>query len=269
MKNMSLLPSLLLAAIGAVSITSFLSAAEPEGAGDIRVMSYNLRFGTANDGENHWDKRKDFMADTLKAANPDLLGTQETLGFQRDFVAATLPNHEVLAAGREDGSEKGEMTAIYWRKDRFEKVDGGHFWLSETPSDAGSKGWDTSLPRMATWVRLKDKAKEGKLVFWVNTHFDHIGKVARIESAKLLRDRVGTLGKDCSLIVTGDFNSVEGSEAYKALFDLRENVESPSWTATGWRIRSAENWRERRPLFWRRRTRRAGSIGSESRGIGR
>ena len=224
---MTILQNLLLAAIGAVSATPFLIAADPDTAGNIKVMSYNVRYGTANDGENHWNKRKDFMAETIKAFAPDLLGTQETLGFQRDFLAEILPTHEVLAVGREDGREKGEMTAICWRKDRFEKVDGGHFWLSETPADAGSMGWDTSLPRMATWVRLKDKSKEGKPVFWVNTHFDHIGKVARLESAKLIRERIGALGKDCSVIVTGDFNSGEGTEPYKALFDSRENDASP------------------------------------------
>jgi endonuclease/exonuclease/phosphatase family metal-dependent hydrolase len=88
-------------------------------------------------------------------------------------------------------------------------------------------GWDTSLPRMATWVRLKDKANDGKLVLWVNTHFDHKGKLARIESAKLIRERIATLGKDCSLILTGDFNAGEGSEPYKAMFALREKEEAP------------------------------------------
>ncbi len=224
---MTFLQSLLVTAVCAVSVTALLHAADPDAASDIKVMSYNLRYGTAKDGENHWDKRKHFLAETIKAVNPDLLGTQETLGFQRDFVAAALPGHEVLAVGREDGQEKGEMTAIYWRKDRFEKVDGGHFWLSTTPEAAGSKGWDTSLPRMATWVRLKDKAHEGQPVLWINTHFDHVGTVARIEAAKLIRDRLVTLGKDCSLIVTGDFNSSEGSEAYQALFGKREDEESP------------------------------------------
>ncbi len=224
---MKLLRRSFLAILCTASVVPILAAADPDSAGDIKVMSYNLRYGTAKDGENHWDKRKDFMAQTIKSANPDLLGTQETLGFQRDFVAQTLPNHDVLAAGREDGAEKGEMTAIYWRKDRFEKLDGGHFWLSETPAEAGSMGWDTSLPRMATWVRLKDKTKEGKPILWINTHFDHRGKVARVESAKLTRDKLVALGKDCSLIVTGDFNSAEGSEPYKALFGERENEPSP------------------------------------------
>jgi endonuclease/exonuclease/phosphatase family metal-dependent hydrolase len=210
-----------------LSTSPSLVAAASASPGDVTVMTYNIRFGTAKDGENRWDKRKDFLAETIRATNPDLLGTQETLGFQRNFLAAALTNYQVLAAGREDGKEKGETTAIYWRSDRFEKLDGGHFWLSETPSEPGSKGWDTSLPRMATWVRLKDKSKAGKPVLWINTHFDHIGKVARLESAKLIRDRIGMLGKDCSVIVTGDFNSGEGSDAYKALFAPREQDASP------------------------------------------
>jgi endonuclease/exonuclease/phosphatase family metal-dependent hydrolase len=224
---MNLLRSFLLAALAAVSPAPSLRAAGPPAAGDVRVMSYNIRYGTAKDGENHWDKRKDFLAETIKTANPDLLGTQETLGFQRDFLAGILPGYEVLAAGREDGAEKGEMVAIYWRKERFEKLDGGHFWLSGTPDVPGSMAWDTSLTRMATWVRLKDKMQEGKPVLWVNTHFDHIGKQARLESSKLIRERLGVLGKDCFLIVTGDFNAGQGSDPYNAMFGLPGNGESP------------------------------------------
>lgn len=224
---MSLLRSLLFAALGAVFPIPLLRADGPPAAGDLKVMSYNIRYGTARDGENHWEKRKDFVAETIKAANPDLLGTQETLGFQRDFLAGLLPGYGVLAAGREDGLEKGETVAIFWRKDRFEKLDGGHFWLSETPEVAGSMGWDTSLPRMATWIRLKDKTAGSRPVLWVNTHFDHVGREARVESAKLIRDRLGLLGKDCALIVTGDFNAGEGSEPWKALFDLRGTEQSP------------------------------------------
>lgn len=201
-------------------------AADPPAASEVKVMSYNVRYGTAKDGENHWDKRKEFLADTVKAFGPDLLGTQETLAFQRDFLSQKLTGYEVLAAGRDDGKEKGEMMALYWRAERFEKADGGHFWLSEKPDTAGSKSWDSSLPRMATWVKLKDK-KGGKPILFVNTHFDHMGKVARLESAKLLRDKVVALGAGCSVIVTGDFNSGEGSDPYQALFGLRGKDESP------------------------------------------
>ena len=197
-------------------------------APDIRVMSYNIRYGTAKDGENHWDKRKAFLAQTVKAFDPDLLGTQETIAAQRDYLAEQLPKYAVFAAGRDDGKAKGEMMAVYWRKERFEKLDGGHFWLSETPEKPGSKSWDSSLPRMATWVKLRDlKAPDARPVLWVNTHFDHLGKQSRLEAAKLIRERVLVLGKDCSVIVTGDFNADEGSEPYKALFDKAAEKESP------------------------------------------
>lgn len=192
----------------------------------VRVMSYNVRYGTAKDGENHWDKRKEFLAETVAAFDPDLLGTQETLAAQRDFLAKKLPTHAGLAAGRDDGKEAGEMMAIYWRKDRFDKLDGGHLWLSETPEKAGSKSWDSSLPRMLTWVKLKDKAAGGTIL-WVNTHFDHRGPTAKLEAAKIIRKTLVEKGKDCRAIVTGDFNSGEGSPPYKALFGEVEGKASP------------------------------------------
>lgn len=187
---------------------------------DVRVMSFNIRYGTANDGDNHWDKRKDLLVETIKTFDPDLLGTQETLGFQRDFLAKQLPQYDVLGVGRDDGREGGEMTALYYKRARFEKLDGGHFWLSETPEVAGSKSWDTSLTRMVTWVKLRDRLHpKAKPLAFFNTHFDHRGEVARLESARLLRRRVTEMAKTCSVIVTGDFNTDEGSDPYKALFN--------------------------------------------------
>src|SRR3954453_19665447 len=123
----------------------------------VRVMSFNIRYGTAKDGENAWEKRKEFLAETVAAFDPDLLGTQETLAFQRDFLAAKLAGYGVFAAGRDDGKEAGEMAALFYREARFEKLAGGHFWLSETPDVPGSKGWDAALPRVATWVKLRDR----------------------------------------------------------------------------------------------------------------
>lgn len=186
---------------------------------EIKVMSFNIRYGTASDGENHWDKRKEFLIDTIKAFNPDLLGTQETLGFQRDLLAEKLSGYAVEGVGREDGKEKGEMMALYYRKDRFEKLDGGHFWLSETPERIGSKSWDSSLPRMVTWVKLKDlKNPIAKPIAFFNTHFDHRGPKARLESAKLIRKKISEVSGVCRVILTGDFNADAGSDPYKALF---------------------------------------------------
>jgi endonuclease/exonuclease/phosphatase family metal-dependent hydrolase len=194
---------------------------------DIRVMTYNIRYGTANDGENHWDKRKDFLVETIKAFHPDLLGTQETLGFQRDYLAGQFPDYAVLGVGRDDGKEQGEMMALYYRKDRFERLEDGHFWLSESPDKAGSKSWDSSLPRMVTWVRLRDRSQPAKQpLFFFNTHFDHRGPEARLQSARLVGRQIQALAKGSPTIVTGDFNAGEGSPPYKALFEL-QSVQAP------------------------------------------
>jgi endonuclease/exonuclease/phosphatase family metal-dependent hydrolase len=185
----------------------------------LRVMTFNIRYGTAQDGESHWDKRKDFLAETIKEFNPDLLGTQETLGFQRDFLAEQLPTYGVLGVGRDDGKEQGEMMALYFKKARFEKLAEGHFWLSESPDTAGSKSWDSSLPRMVTWVKLKDlQQPSAQPILYLNTHFDRRGPTARLESAKLVRRRMEDLARGCSMLITGDFNSGEGSPPYRALF---------------------------------------------------
>ncbi|MEZ6143086.1 MAG: endonuclease/exonuclease/phosphatase family protein [Zavarzinella sp.] len=215
--------------VGGVCSTDAQEKAPMEiSASTVRVMSYNIRYGTARDGANAWDKRKDFLLATIQEHDVDLLGTQETLGFQRDFLAKGLPEFTTVGVGREDGKEKGEMTAVFFRTARFELLDSGHFWLSETPEVAGSKSWDSSLPRMVTWVKLRDRSKlVTEPILFMNTHFDHIGKVARKESSVLVRRKLLELGKDCRLILTGDFNSAENSEPYQALFSAQNDVTSP------------------------------------------
>jgi endonuclease/exonuclease/phosphatase family metal-dependent hydrolase len=202
--------------------------ANDQAPAELRVMSYNIRYGTASDGVNHWDRRKEWLAETIKAFGPDLLGTQETIGFQRDYLAQQLPDYAVLGVGRDDGKEQGEMMALYYREDRFEKLAEGHFWLSETPEVAGSKSWDSSLPRMVSWVKLRDRrsGQRRPLVFF-NTHFDHRGPEARLQSARLLRKQIRELGKDCAVLVTGDFNAGEGSAPYQALFAQIDDQTSP------------------------------------------
>jgi endonuclease/exonuclease/phosphatase family metal-dependent hydrolase len=189
-------------------------------ATDVRVMSFNIRYGTARDGENHWDRRQDLLVETVRTFAPDLLGTQETLAFQRDFLAEKLPEYDQLGVGRDDGREAGEMAALYHRRARFEKLDGGHFWLSESPDKAGSKSWDSALPRMVTWVKLRDRQDGAdRPVVFFNTHFDHEGMTARLESARLLRRQIAKLAERCTVIVTGDFNADQGSPPYLVLFD--------------------------------------------------
>jgi endonuclease/exonuclease/phosphatase family metal-dependent hydrolase len=199
----------------------------PMGAA-VRVMSFNLRNAAARDGQNEWEKRKPLLVDTVMAFDPDLLGTQETLLVQRDYLAAKLADHAVVGVGRIDGEEDGEFAAVLYRKSRFDLIDSGHFWLSETPQIVGSNGWDASLPRMATWVKLRDRLALGaKPIFWLNTHFDHIGERARVESARLVRCQIDQLGGGCRWVITGDFNIGDQSEAYDAMFAGSEDRPSP------------------------------------------
>ena len=191
----------------------------PAQTGEVRVMTYNVRYGTAPDGANHWDKRKESLLAAIRAFDPDLLGTQEVLAFQRDVLAAGLPGLTPWGAGREDGKEAGEMTLLFYRADRFEKVDGGFFWYSETPDVPGSRSWDAMFPRLAAWVRLRDRqAPDRPPLLFLTTHLDHPGRQARLESARLLRARIAALRQGGPAILTGDFNAGEGGEPYQATF---------------------------------------------------
>lgn len=172
----------------------------------LRLMSFNIRYATAPDGENAWEHRRDLLLETIEAANPDLLGTQECLQVQAEFLRAGLPGMGFVGVGRDDGRQAGEMCAIFYRAERFEKLDEGHFWLSETPEAAGSKSWDAALTRIASWVRLRDRAN-GRAFVFIDTHFDHEGAVARRESAGLLARKAQEIAGDLPVLLTGDFNA--------------------------------------------------------------
>jgi endonuclease/exonuclease/phosphatase family metal-dependent hydrolase len=190
----------------------------------IRVVTYNIRFDNPGDGPNIWANRREAMVKYLKETKADLIGLQEVLPGQRDYLAGELTDFAVYSVGRDDG-EKGEATPILYRKDRFELIDKGSFWLSDTPDKPGSKGWDAALPRVASWVKLRMAARrvsegESTLLF-VNTHFDHRGPNARLESAKLLVKKIDELDGDGAdrlpVVLTGDFNCTASQAPYKAL----------------------------------------------------
>lgn len=182
----------------------------------LKVMSFNIRYGAANDGTNSWPQRKDLVLDTIKVADPDLLGLQEVLGFQAEFLKGNLKGYAFHGVGREDGKEKGEYVPLMYKTSRFELEDSGHFWFSETPEIAGSKSWDSSLPRMLSWVALRD-LKNDRVIIFSNVHFDHRGPQARLESAKLMRERWEEFQGEMPLIITGDFNTDEDRAPYAAL----------------------------------------------------
>ena len=134
-----------------------------DGADTVRVMSFNIRYGTARDGDDVWPNRKELVAETINQFKPDLLGTQETLPFQAAYLLERLPGYTSVGWSR-DASKDGEQCTIYFRSARFELLDKGQFWLSETPDEQFSKSWDSSLPRVATWVKLRSRvAGEGDL----------------------------------------------------------------------------------------------------------
>jgi endonuclease/exonuclease/phosphatase family metal-dependent hydrolase len=170
-------------------------------------MSFNIRYGTAEDGDNSWQNRQASLLETVTSFDPDLLGTQECLLLQAKFLKAGLPNYGFVGVGRDDGAEGGEMCAIFYRKERFHKVDEGHFWLSETPEVVASRSWDSALPRITSWVKLRIQGADSVTFYFFNTHFDHMGADARLHSAGLLLQKMEQVCHGLPAVIAGDFNA--------------------------------------------------------------
>ena len=189
-------------------------AAEP--GTELRVMTFNIRYGTAQDGANRWDLRKQRVVQTIRQFRPDLVGTQETMAFQAEYLQQQLDEYAYVGKLREPDQPDSEQSGVLFRRSRFVDLEQGHFWLSETPDVPGSKSWDSSLPRMVTWLKLFDLQSHRPL-YLLNTHFDHRGREARRQAAVLLGQRVTQLDPQFPVIVTGDFNCGEGSPPYQTL----------------------------------------------------
>ena len=155
-------------------------------AAPLKVMTFNIRYGTAGDGVNAWPERRHAVIEAIRRQDPDLLGVQEALAFQVDYLVSDLPQLGWFGVGRRDGKRKGEFSAVFYRRSRFEPVEHGTWWLSETPEVPGSVSWDSALSRTATWAVLRETRTGRKIVF-VTTHFDHRGEKARRRSARLLK----------------------------------------------------------------------------------
>ena len=183
----------------------------------IDAMSFNIRYDNPEDGKQNWQHRKENVVRMIHFYDLDIIGMQEVLVTQLNYLKENLKQYKTVGVGREDGKEKGEFAPIFYRKTRFKMVRSGTFWLSQTPEEV-SKGWDASLERIASWAIFKDKLTKKKFLF-MNTHFDHIGEIARLESAKLLRKKSMELGEDLPLILTGDFNLVPESKGIKTLIE--------------------------------------------------
>lgn len=176
------------------------------GKTDITVLSYNIRYSTAGDGPHSWDARKQSTLDMFRDVKPDLVGMQEVLKDQFDYITGNMPEYGVIGTGRDDGRDEGEMMAVMYLKKRFELAGSGDFWLSETP-DKVSRGWDGACNRMVTWLKLRDR-RTGEEVYFFNTHLDHVGEQARAGGAELIVEKIREIaGMDNIMFLTGDFNA--------------------------------------------------------------
>ncbi|WP_353267222.1 endonuclease/exonuclease/phosphatase family protein [Gemmatimonas sp.] len=182
----------------------------------LRVMTFNIRYDNPGDGVNAWPNRKDWVASLIRYHDADVIGVQEALLHQLTDLDARLPGFARVGVGRTDGKTKGEFSAIFYRTSRMTLKDSGTFWLSPTPTAAGSKGWDTAIERIATWARFQD-TQSGCEWLQLNTHFDHIGEVARQESARLIRRQLSVLSKGLPVVMTGDLNTEPTNAPYRIL----------------------------------------------------
>lgn len=189
---------------------------------NIRTVSFNLRTSTAHDGRHNWKHRAYHVASEIRLLNADVLGLQEVTHDMLVYLKGQLSEYEFYGIGRDDGLEAGEYSSILYRKGRFTWMDGGNFWLSETPDVPGSFGWDAACIRIATWVVLQGEDK--KPFFFLNTHTDHEGVEARNESSKLIRKKVTELAKDMPVIITGDFNASPKAESIQHLIDPEQGL---------------------------------------------
>ena len=190
----------LLSVLAAVSLLACSPSQTP-----LKVMTFNVRAGVANDQENSWQYRRKAAADMILDQRPVVFGVQEAVDFQLDYFLEQCPMYQCVGVGREDGVNGGEHMSVFYDTTRIALLDWGTYWLSETP-DVPSKGWDAACKRTATWTLLKDLSCN-KEFFFVNTHLDHIGQEARRNGLALIVERIGKMNPDgFPMILTGDFN---------------------------------------------------------------
>ena len=199
----------------------------------IKVMSFNIRLDVASDGENRWDARKEKVAALMNYYEADFIGGQEVQHHQLQFLKTTLTNYNYIGVGRDDGKEAGEYSCIFYNSQKYKVIEQSTFWLSPTPDTVGM-GWDAVCNRVCSYG-LFQSLKTKKMIWVFNTHFDHVGKAARLESAKLITKKINELQqkKNVPVIITGDFNSKPTDEPAQymaaAFTNCRTASEEPAY----------------------------------------
>ena len=199
-----------------LAVCMLAGCSEGEKKVKVRWATFNIRLDTPLDSLNRWGYRMERAAQFIKDAQLDVVGTQEVLHSQFEDLKRMLPEFEGVGVARDDGKTKGEYSSVFYRKDVFDALDSGTFWLSEYPDSVGLKGWDAACVRVATWAKLKHK-ETGKIVMAVNTHFDHVGVEARKQSALLIIRKIKEIVGDRAAVLTGDFNVTDQSDAYETI----------------------------------------------------
>jgi endonuclease/exonuclease/phosphatase family metal-dependent hydrolase len=192
----------------------------------LRILSFNIRYHNPQDGVHAWPRRKERVASLLRLYRPDLMGLQEVLRDQLDDLRRRLPGFGWVGVGRDDGRDQGEFAPIFYRRNRLDLLESDTFWLSETPARPGSLGWDAACVRIATWARFTDRAT-GRTFLHLNTHLDHRGEQAQVESARLLRKFLAERTTPDLALITGDFNCTADSEPYALLTNAVAAAGSP------------------------------------------
>ena len=229
--------------ITVLSYAFLLASCKTDESHDIDVMTLNIRFDNPGDSINAWPNRAGIVATFINAQVPDLVGMQEVLWNQYEYLDSAMTGYGSVAAGRDDGVRKGEACPVFYRLGRFNAVDEGTFWLSSTPEVPGSVGWGAALTRIATWVKLFDRMTKDTMLF-LNTHFDHVSDSARLMSAGVLLAKVREMAGDNNFVIAGDFNALPGSLTIKRMresnfaidsFEISEKVpEGENYTFNGW-----------------------------------
>lgn len=220
-----------LAILGIAAVVAVGDLAAQAPAQPLTVMSFNIRYGTANDADNRWTNRRDLLFEVLRTEDADLIGVQEALAFQIDEILEAMPSYAAVGVGRNDGRRAGEFAAILYRRDRLTVADAGTFWLSDTPDVVASTSWGNSITRICTWARLIDR--DGRAFWLYNLHLDHQSQPSRERSTALLLERIDArVRRDEPVIVTGDFNAGEDNPAATQLTRAAEGGAAPRFLDT-------------------------------------
>lgn len=228
----------------ALSVTALVFA---DKAPALTVMTYNIRCesGDRNSKDNNWEARRNDFANLVERLSPDVVGFQEVLPDQFEWLKSRFPAYEFIGRGR-NANGGGEASPVAFRRARFNSIANGTFWLSETPDVPGSKGWDAALPRICTYAVLVDKTTGRKFSF-ANTHTDHMGEAARENGMLLVIERMKDFGKGAPIVFVGDHNCLEWEKPARAVSKVLKDAMYLSETPPEgtWRTFNFWHWKDK------------------------